>query len=294
MTRTALPFRSRLRRAVSAATALVVAVGLGTAACTKSPSTATTYRAATSASASIALSTSPPSAGPADDSAAARLRALADRLAPAPGDTHTGDYTYIHTQMWARSSRKVARIDTRTWRHANGSGVIITRTLPERDNLLRLPDGKDRDQFTSAKPATDTYAAGQLAPDLREPITTDPTTLAAQLYINQPKENGPVSLLRGLLDLNGTHYLDRQVRATALRLLATIPTLRYDGPSTDIAGRTAIGYSLDTGSSHEQLLIHPTTGEFLAHQETVNTSPPALFVYDLYLDRDRRTSADPA
>lgn len=290
----------RRRRVFALAAALAVSAGLAAGAVSAATADAGPSR--------ITTTTTPPTAGPtpaartatttspgsANLTAADRLWTLAEHLAATPGDAHTGSYTYSHTQMWARATAKVARIDTQTWRHANGSGVIVTRTLPERANLLHLPDGKDRKQFSTAHPITDTYKVGQLAPAAREPITTDPSELAEQLYLNQPRENGPISLLRGLLDLTAVHYLDRGTRATALRLLATIPTLRYDGPCTDIAGRAAIAVSLDTGGSRDQLLIDPATGEFLAHQETLSTSPPALFAYHLYLARDRRASAGQA
>jgi hypothetical protein len=56
-------------------------------------------------------------------------------------------------------------------------------------------------------------------------------------------------------------------------------------------------WSLDSGGSGphgtatDTLIFDPATDELLAHQRVINITPPQLWAYTLYLDRDRRDHA---
>lgn len=219
-----------------------------------------------------------------------QLRALADSITAVPADAHPGPYFYIHTQQWARVSTDVARRETQQWRHRNGSARIIERQLPDRGDLTKLPNGEDRAQLAAAPPTVENYGPGRLPPAVQEPISTDTTGLEEQLYTISPRENGPSSIIVGIVSLNDYHYLGREQRAAILRVLATIPAITYEPNAMDIADHKGILVSLDLGQSTKRLTFNQQTGELLAYQETFNTDPPGLFEYRLYLKHDRTTA----
>jgi hypothetical protein len=242
-------------------------------------------------STSTPAATTPPAtaSGTAASTPQERLRALADRLTASPTDDHVGRFDYVRTQLWARATTKVARFETEKWRAADGSGRVVERRPADRADLTRLPDGNDRGDFATAQAEVQDYGPGRLAPEVSLPIATGPDALAAQMYTISPPENGPLSLITAVSNINRTHYLDRANRADVLRVLATIPTITYQGQTVDIAGRAGQTWAVDTGSGTELLTFDPATGELRTHQSLLNTQPPSLFAYVLFVQRDRVT-----
>jgi hypothetical protein len=220
-----------------------------------------------------------------------RLRQLADTITAEPADAkapHAYPFSYLRSQRWDRVTMVVARTDEAWWRAANGSGRSDRRILAERGDLTRMPTAAEQRKLAAARVETDLFPEpGRLAGVVPEPVPSDQTTLTAKLYEENPPENGPISLLVGICDLARAHYLNRDVRATTLRMLATIPTLVHDKPTRDLLGRAAEQFHLDTGDQRDTILLDPRTGRLLAHQQNVLTSPPALFTHVLYLTADR-------
>ncbi|MDW5325344.1 CU044_5270 family protein [Plantactinospora sp. KLBMP9567] len=231
-----------------------------------------------------AASTPPPVAPslPVRPSVSDRLFALAARIDPKSDDSHAGPYTYVHTRQWARNGQALARFEVEQWRHPNGSGVIIERRPPDRSILTGLPAKEELAVFRRARAKREQYGPGRLAPELAEPISADPGTLVIQLHALVPPQSGPGALVTAVANIHRTHYLDHRQRAAVLRVLAPIPSLRYEGEVTDVAGRAGIAVSLNGGPSTTTLVFDRTTGALLAHQESLNTQPPALFQYQLF------------
>ncbi|WKU07074.1 hypothetical protein [Micromonospora sp. HUAS LYJ1] len=230
-----------------------------------------------------------------------RLRLLADAITPVTADAEPDPHTYLHIQSWSRATTVVSRWDIRRWSQPDGAGRVIERRLPDRGNLTRLPDGSDRDALAAAPVVSDeTYARGSLARPGSEPIPSDRAGLQQHLGTISPPENGPDSIITAVVSLNNEHYLGHRQRQTILLILADLPGITTT-TATDIAGRTGTAVSLNHDGSTKRLIIHPTSGELLAFQETFNTCRPArskpcprpgLFDYRLYLERNHTTPPD--
>ncbi|MFI9644394.1 hypothetical protein ACIG87_30835 [Micromonospora sp. NPDC051925] len=148
----------------------------------------------------------------------------------------------------------------------------------------------------------ETYRRGGLVRPGSEPIHGDRAGLEQQLSTISPPENGPDSIIAGVVSLNNEHYLGHHQRQAILLILADLPGITIDTTATDIAGRTGIAVSLNRDGSTKRLIVHPTSGELLAFQETFNACHPprggkpcprpGLFDYRLYLERSRTAPAD--
>ncbi|MEV6695304.1 hypothetical protein AB0M35_27910 [Micromonospora sp. NPDC051196] len=222
-----------------------------------------------------------------------RLTTLAATITAAPGD-HTTDlpYTYLHTQSWARATNHIRRLDLRQWRHQKtGSGREITRRLPDLPGLRHQPTPTDVNAFADA-PAHQTRHSQGLAPYLPEPLPTDPTVLAAALAPPALAHETayPRLLANGIVALATHQYLTQQDRAATLRILATIPGIRYEGENRDPAGRTGLTFTVTADHSTCTLTFNPTTGELLAAQETITQGRPGLMSAVLILHRGHTTT----
>ena len=250
--------------------------------------------------ASTSAPANPPSALPTTATAADQLHRLADSLTPRPGDAKDASaypYTVLRTQRWNRTTNVVARTDETWWRAANGTGEARVRRLPDRPDLTRLPSGEEQRELTMAPVSADRYPEpGRLAMTFTEPIPPDQATLTARLFEHQPAETGPQALLWSVCDLAGHHYLNQEVRASTLRILAGINGLTYTGVADDIAGRTGWWFRLDTPGNRDIIAVDPDSGRLLVCSQNLANTPSALFSYALYLDADRvtRLSEHPA
>ncbi|MFI0796957.1 CU044_5270 family protein [Micromonospora rubida] len=219
-----------------------------------------------------------------------RLMALADTVAAVPADATTDlPYTYLHTQTWARASTVIARIDQRRWCAADGSGREITRRLPDLPGVDRQPQPTDRQLFAQAAETLTWHPVSDLQPYLANP-PTDPVALTAALTTGIPIGDPvyPRVLASGVVGLSISQYLPRQQRATALRVLAGIPGIAYQGKSRDLAGRAGLAFTVTTEESPPStstLVVDPHTGELLAAHERVTGRRPGLFSYVLILER---------
>ncbi|MFG1886255.1 hypothetical protein ACGFIR_00055 [Micromonospora sp. NPDC049051] len=222
-----------------------------------------------------------------------RLTALAASIAAVPADTTTDrPYTYLHLQMWNRATNAITRTDLRRWRRsADNSGRETTRRLPDMLGVNHHPDPDERKLFAHAPQKTTQYGQGTLRHYLPEPSPTDPTTLAHALappiLANEPAY--PLLLASGVVGLATSQYLNHQQRIATLRLLASIPTITYQGKTTDIAGRTGLAFAVTADGSTWQLIIDGHTGELLAGHERVTGTRPGLFSYVLILERGHTT-----
>jgi len=220
-----------------------------------------------------------------------RLRHLADTLTPMPGDSKDPAvyrYTYLRVQHWDRATNVVARTDDTWWRANDGTGQSNTRRLPERPDLTRMPTPTEQRKLAAAPVTIDQYPEpGRLSGTLTEPVPADQATLTAKLFEHQPAETGPQALLWAYCDLARHHYLNQAVRASTLRILATINRLTYTGTAQDLAGRTGMAFHLDSPGNHDSILLDPATGRLLVCSQNNATTPPALFSYALLLDSDR-------
>ncbi|WKU03779.1 hypothetical protein [Micromonospora sp. HUAS LYJ1] len=230
-----------------------------------------------------------------------QLRLLADAITPVTADAEHSPHTYLHVQSWSRATTVVSRRDIRRWNQPDGSGRIIERQLPDRGDLTRLPNGTDRNALAAAPVVSDrTYGHGGLVRPGSEPVPGDRAGLQQHLGTISPPENGPGSTITAVVSLNNEHYLGHHQRQTILLILADLPGITTT-TATDIAGRTGIAVSLNHDGTTKRLIIHPTSGELLAFQETFNTCRPTrskpcprpgLFDYRLYLERNHTPPAD--
>ncbi|WP_233599739.1 hypothetical protein [Micromonospora sp. M71_S20] len=236
----------------------------------------------------------PPAATGPNLTAQQRLIALAASVAATPADDTTDrPYTYLHLQMWNRATNAIIRTDLRRWRRgADNSGREITRRLPDMLGVDHRPDPDERELFARAPQKTTQYGRDALRHYLPEPPPTDPTALAHALappiLANEPAY--PLLLASGIVGLATSQYLNQEQRTATLRLLASIPTITYQGETTDIADRTGLTFAVTADGSTWQLIIDGRTGELLAAHERVTGKRPGLFSYVLILERGHTTT----
>ncbi|MET8090789.1 hypothetical protein [Micromonospora sp. NPDC005220] len=224
-----------------------------------------------------------------------RLMLLAENIEGTAADETVGQpYTYLHIQTWARATNAITRTDLRRWRHdADGSGQEIVRRLPELAGVTHRP-GRDEPKQLAHAPETSTrHLANTLHPYLPEPLPTDAGTLAGALA---PRELAaepayPRMLAGGIVTLAASQYLDREQRATVLRVLASVPRITYLGHTSDVVGRRGLGFAVSADGSTSQLVIDPRNGEILAAREELTERRPGLFSYVLILERGRTNGA---
>ncbi|MEU4533169.1 hypothetical protein AB0F49_33515 [Micromonospora ureilytica] len=227
--------------------------------------------------------------------AAQRLTALADTISATPADGTTGlPYTYLHTQSWTRATNAITRTDLRQWRrNTDGSGREAIRRLPDLPGLDHQPARDDRTLLTQASETTTQHLPGSLHPYLTEPLPADAGALAGALAPTQlaAEPAYPRMLTNGVAALASNQYLNRDQRATSLRVLATVPGITYRGQTTDLAGRVGLTFSVSADGSTSQLLVDPGSGEILAAHERLTGSRPGLFSYFLILERGHTAHA---
>ncbi|MGW5081440.1 hypothetical protein [Micromonospora echinospora] len=223
-----------------------------------------------------------------------RLTALAASIAATPADDTTDrPYTYLHLQMWNRATNAITRTDLGRWRRgADNSGRETTRRLPDLLGVNHPPDPDERKLFAHAPQKTTQYGRGTLRHYLPEPPPTDPTALAHALAppILAKEPAYPLLLASGIVGLATSQYLNQEQRTATLRLLAGIPTITYQGKTTDIAGRTGLSFAVTADGSTWQLIFDGRTGELLAAHERVTGKRPGLFSYVLILERGHTTT----
>jgi hypothetical protein len=235
--------------------------------------------------------------------AAALLAGIAVRAAGAPGPARTGTDEHLVTRSWNLFTQidgeqvrtAVVPVRTESWRSPTDSGRVDVRyDEPE------FPAGSSRLSWRlqgspggEASPRSETFAAGQFPTMWRgsSPTTTD---LKSYLAIGHPAKNGPAETLIAVTDLAGERLLTPELRAAALRAVAELPGLTYDGTVTDRVGRTGKAFSVrsdHTGlPTKHTLIVDPSTGALLGYESTLTTSAgklgvhvPAVISYETYV-----------
>jgi hypothetical protein len=237
--------------------------------------------------------------------AAALLTGIATRAAGAPDPARTGTGTDEHliTQSWNLFTQidgeqvrtAVVPVRTESWRSPNDSGRVDTRYgEPE------FPTGSSRLSWRlkgspggEASPQTEHFAAGQFPTMWRgaSPATSD---LTGFLAIGHPAKNGPAETLVAVTDLADERLLTPALRAAALRAVAKLPGLTYDGTVTDRVGRSGEAFSVvsdHTGlPTKHTLIVDPATGVLLGYESMLTTTAgnldvrvPAVISYDTYV-----------
>jgi hypothetical protein len=233
------------------------------------------------------------------------LTDIAQKAAAAPDPARTGDYEHLVVQSWSlwtqvddeRVTSAIIPSRAESWRGPDNSGRRATRYeepqftstsnewLWRAQNLLR--DALD--------PRSEDYPAGQFpAMWADQPPAGD---LDAWLHVGHPKENGPYETIVAVTDLARERLLTPAARAAALRIVAQLPGLTYDGTGTDRAGRAGAAFSMTTDRSglptRHTLILDPATGSLLGYEQMLttdagklNVQAPAVIGYETYLTAD--------
>ncbi|MEU4552755.1 CU044_5270 family protein [Micromonospora violae] len=233
------------------------------------------------------------------------LLRLAAAIESAPaGAPSAGRFSFVQVGQWSldfssgRGRTEVAMVPQliSTWRATDGSGKVATVSL-DRADVGERPDVQGLIAAAARGNAeVDTYAAGQMGAVVAEPVPTDVDALERALYAHQPRSNGPQSAVRAVADLYRNNAVDQDVRVAALRYLARADGVLLRGTVTDRIGRPGLAVSVDSDKGTRDLLvIDRRTGLLLAYEsmflrrpERLPVKVPAVFVYVLYLDQDRR------
>ncbi|MFG3716158.1 CU044_5270 family protein [Micromonospora sp. NPDC047730] len=230
--------------------------------------------------------------------------AAAVQAGPAAGE-RAGRFSFVRVGQWSldiasgKGSTEVGVVPQviSTWRAPDGSGKVATVTIDRLDVGQRPNAEAVLDAAARGAAEVNTYAAGELAAVVADPVPDDVDALERALYAHQPRVNGPKSAVRAVADLYRTTAVDRKVRVAALRFLARTDGVLLRGAVTDRLGRQGIAVSVDSdnGGARDLLIFDQETGLLLAYESMLLRRPerlpvqvPAVFSYVLYLDQDRR------
>ncbi|WP_435126161.1 CU044_5270 family protein [Micromonospora tulbaghiae] len=225
---------------------------------------------------------------------------------PAVNEQRSDRFSFVRVGQWSLDMSSSAKDGTTvavvpqvisTWRATDGSGKVVTASL-HRSDIGDKPDAQAlMTAATRGETQVSTYAAGQLAAVIADPIPHDVDALAKALYAHQPQDKGAQSAVRAVADLYRAAAVDRDVRVAALRFLARTDGVLLRGEITDRLGRRGLAVSVDstTGDTRDLLVFDQRTGWLLAHEsmflrrpEKLPVKVPAVFSYVLYLEQDRR------
>jgi hypothetical protein len=223
--------------------------------------------------------------------AAGPLIAVADLIAPVPADNTVGRYTYVEVNHWSRRDQTdIVPFAERRWRADDGSGRVVTRELPAIPARTFTVDQIPGTDFGKATPRVEDFAPGGITWGIAGPVPTLPRDMSALLRGGQPGGAPPEVQLDFYAGLFGWDYLGRDSRAAALRALAVVPGLVYEGETTDRAGRLGIAVSLTTAGVRLLLIVDRHSAELLATERSV----PGFVVddYTLFLHRDHTANLD--
>ncbi|WP_326550511.1 CU044_5270 family protein [Micromonospora sp. NBC_01813] len=211
---------------------------------------------------------------------------LAERLTD-DGPEPAGPVTYVHTEAWS--------LDI-----SAAGGETTSVVIPWKQEIWHAPDGSALRKVTrpSAGPGATLaesirYAPGEWITPTPSPPSADLAQLRAQVYANQPQENGIKSAVRGVADLYQGWVIPTSVRAQLLRFLAEHEDLKYRGHVTDRAGRTGIAITADSAGAQDIIILDEATGQLLAYESVIVSGAqalaelPAVFSYVLLLKADQ-------
>jgi hypothetical protein len=229
-----------------------------------------------------------------------------------PDTTGTGRYQYVKTQGWYlntavsdKAARSAVVPETRQlWTAPDGSGRLITQPGKPYFPSARSRRAWEENGGPAAVPAPSDETLGPGGSHLMwqpDSLSGDPVRLREQLDVGHPAELGPAETLVAVGDLYLEQSVQPAVRAAILRIIAGLPGLRYDGTTTDRAGRSGIGVSIDSDLSglptRYVMIFDPLTGQLLDSEEILTTTAgkldvpiPSVVAYTVYLSSGRTDS----
>ncbi|MGH3402392.1 MAG: CU044_5270 family protein [Streptosporangiaceae bacterium] len=220
-----------------------------------------------------------------------------------PDLTGTGRYQYVETEGWyldttmstKGAGSAVIPVLRRQWMAGDGSGRIVTRPgkpyFPlEASRLAWQSAGAGR-----PRPTDQTFGRGELQFMWRPgSLSSDPVVLRRQLEVGHAASLGPAETMVAVSDLYNEQAVGPAIRAAVMRLVSTLPGLRFDGTTTDRAGRRGIGVSIESDLSglptRYILIFDPDTGQLLDSEQVLTVSAgkldvpiPSVIAYTVYL-----------
>jgi hypothetical protein len=233
-------------------------------------------------------------------SAPGALEALADRVAPLPSDVGTGTCRRITTVGWYLDSQLVDGVTTSalgqrrvtTWLAADGSGRQVAVDQP-----YQFASERDRERWLGGtSPGKHVYA---WKPEKnwviwKTPAPTETAALAKWLRTGHPVSNGPMEVLQAVADLYREQVLVPGQRAALLRVLASVPGLRYVGAAKDRTGRPGKAFTLVDSHgvpTRYTMIIDADSGALLSFEQALirdaagrKVRTPAITEYEAYVD----------
>ncbi|MEV0408402.1 CU044_5270 family protein [Actinoallomurus sp. NPDC050550] len=248
------------------------------------------------------------------------LLRLAERAERQPDTAGTGRYAYVRTRNWALDdqgnakgeiSSAVIAMTSEQWLAADGSGRQRYEWGPpyfptERDRRLWEKTEKDDGGIVAPGKADHRFGPHGIPFGLAwSTLSDNPETLRKQLYAANPNsDEGQVERLVDIDHLYSEQPIRPAVAAAALRVVADIPGLHYDGTTTDRAARAGVAVSVEwNGSDIPQrytLIFDPHTGRLLDSEQVLtravkgwNVRVPAVISYTVFLKSSFTKSPEP-
>jgi hypothetical protein len=201
----------------------------------------------------VLLSYPPPAGG---SGARERLLTVADAAAAGPASRPADLREHLRIRSWSLFTRiddrqitsAIVPVETELWRASDDSGRVV-----QRYGEPQFPDDAARRSWDApsglGETHTERYGAGEFPAMWRDrpPAATD--SAAAWLQIGHPPEHGPAETIVAVTDLARERVLTPGERSAVLRVVAELPGLKYHGSVEDRAGRTGLGFSVESANS---------------------------------------------
>ena len=242
---------------------------------------------------------------PAASAAAAALNSTADKIRTSDPPLRPGQYRYVGWHSWAMNTAVFK--DTSLTRLEERLGEMWVPQDWKRDWLVR--DGstgnykwiKGSDQEAKAlgfaPPKAETteerWPCGQYphqdnpcgvrgswqqpTPEWMAGLPRDPQKLYERLRADAPVNGrGDTELLVYAADALRSAIIPADLRAAIYRALGKLPALEITDQLANLDGRTGIAYGMNDGTSRQEIIIDPATGQYIGARQLTTRALPEL------------------
>jgi hypothetical protein len=247
---------------------------------------------------------------PGGNAAAADLGAAADHITSTDPVIPPGQYRKVTQHSWAEVGTELVNggwasyleeTVTETWIPAQRTDEWVQRNVVtgkkkwlqgSEADLGKLPPANNRPTIVRAKCGDFTRDEGKPAtcatngdwgsptPDWIAGLPRDPKALYERLRKDSPRNSrGETELLVYANDALATNLLPADLRAALYRALGYLDDLEVTDRAANLDGRKGISYGSDDGTTREEIIIDPATGEFIGDRQVATSGKNRGTVY---------------
>jgi hypothetical protein len=170
--------------------------------------------------------------------------------------------------LWRRDVTGKRKWVQGTEEQARAAGIPVDETgWPEGE--WRAPCGDFFATDEGKQPCTEPGSWSRPTPDFLAGLPRDPDQLFNRLKTDAPgNKRGDAEILVTAADALRSGLIPADLRAALYRALGKLPNLEITEQVANLDGRRGTAYGLSNGSIRQEIIVDPTTGEFIGERET--------------------------